>query len=298
MSGFSRGCNEPFTNAGDDLLVTFGRKNWDGRVDDAEQVARGLGLQALRDRIVELAGPAPEEVVVDLGAGTGLLALAVADRVRRVWAVDSSRAMGDYLRVKAESAELDNVRVVQASVTNIPLVDGVADLVLSNYCFHEMGERDKRRALSEALRLLRPGGRLVIGDMMFSLNPCSPRDRRIVSEKVRSIGRRGLPGLLRVLKNALRLATGRWERPETAAWWRGALEQCGFELISIELLRHEGGIASAHRPITEPIADTAASPALRGITTPGHRNGSASPGQRPAASAMISCTRSGSSRPG
>jgi hypothetical protein len=50
MSGFSRGCNEPFTNAGDDLLVTFGRKNWDGRVDDAEQPHEKLLIGGRRDR--------------------------------------------------------------------------------------------------------------------------------------------------------------------------------------------------------------------------------------------------------
>ena len=261
--------------------MAFALKNWDDRVDAAEQVARGPGFQALRDRIVRLAGPAPGDVVVELGAGTGLLALAIADRAQKVWAIDSSRAMGEYLRVKAESAELDTVRVVHASITNIPLVDEVADLVLSNYCFHELGERAKRRALSEAFRVLRPGGRVVIGDMMFGLNPCNPRDRCIISEKLRSIGRRGVPGVLRVLKNALRLATGCWERPETATWWQAALEHCGFEQISIELLRHEGGIASARRPITEPIASTTVWPVLRGGNTrPRQRNYAALPDHR------------------
>jgi ubiquinone/menaquinone biosynthesis C-methylase UbiE len=293
MSRFSRRPNIRLSNADEDLRVAFTRKNWDARVDDAEEVARGPGLQALRDRIVALAGPAPGEMVVDLGAGTGLLALAVAGGVRKVWAVDSSRAMTEYLQVKAESAELDNVRVVHASVTNIPLVDCVADLILSNYCFHELGERDKHRALSEAFRVLRPGGRLVIGDMMFSLNPRSRRDRRIVSAKLRSIGRRGLPGLLRLFKNALRIATGRWEHPETAAWWRHALEQSGFEQISIELLRHEGGIASAQRPVTEPTAQPVAPPSLRAITTPRTGSSGAPPDHRVAASATTSYARTG-----
>ncbi len=234
--------------------MAFARKSWERHVDDVEHLARGRGFRELRDRIVQLAGLARGAVVVDLGAGTGLLTLAVAGRVQEVWAVDSSRAMGEYLRVKAESAALDNVRVVHAPVANMPLIDGVADVVLSSYCFHEMRERDKRRALGEAFRVLRPGGRLVIGDMMFSLNPLDPRSRLVVGRALRSIARRGLPGLLRILKNALRLATGHWEHPETAAWWRGALEQCGFEGISIELLPNEGGIASAYRPMTEQLS--------------------------------------------
>jgi ubiquinone/menaquinone biosynthesis C-methylase UbiE len=296
MRKFSDVANNRLSQADEDWAVTFGRKNWDDRVDGAERVARGPGFQAVRDRIIELGAPAPGEVVVDLGAGTGLLALALADRVQKVWAVDNSRAMGEYLRVKAESAGLDNVRVVYASVTNIPLVDCVADLVLSNYCLHEMGERDKRCALTEAFRVLRPGGRLVIGDMMFSLNPRSARDRRIVGEKVLSIARRGLPGVLRLLKNGIRLATGRWEHPETAAWWRDALEQCGFEQISVELLRHEGGIASAYRPVTEPVAQTPVLPSLRAVTTARDGGSNDPPAHRAAAGATIGHARSGNPR--
>ena len=288
MSRFSCEPNTRLSQIHDDVLVALGRKNWDARVDDAEEVARGPGLRALRDRILQLAEAAPGEAVVDLGAGTGLLTLAVAGGVRKVWAVDSSCAMAEYLQVKAESAGLDNVRVVRASVTNIPLVDCVADLVLSNYCFHELGESDKRRALSEAFRVLRPGGRLVIGDMMFSLDPRDQRDRRVVSAKLRTISRRGLPGLWRLFKNALRIATGRWEHPENAAWWRHALHQGGFEQISIELLRHEGGIASAQRPVPEGTAQATASPPLRAVTTTRHGGGGGPPDHRVAANATTS----------
>lgn len=245
----------------------FARKNWDGHVHDAEQVARGPGFQAVRDRILELAAPAGGDVVVDLGAGTGLLALSVADQVDKVWALDSSRAMAEYLQVKAESASLTNLRVVVASATSVPLVDGVADVVLSNYCFHELSDADKLVALAEAFRLLRPGGRLVIGDMMFTLNAASARDRRIVVDKLLAIGRRGPAGWLRLAKNALRLATGRWEHPQSEAWWRSALEQSGFEHISVELLRHESGIASASRPLSEPAAHTIELSARRGSNT-------------------------------
>ena len=58
--------------------------------------------------------------------------------------------------------------------------------------------------------MLKPGGRLVVGDMMFSLNPIQTRDRRVVIVKLRLIARRGLPGIWRLLKNAARLLTGRW----------------------------------------------------------------------------------------
>jgi ubiquinone/menaquinone biosynthesis C-methylase UbiE len=223
-------------------------KNWDERVAEAELIARSAGFRAVRDRILELAEPRPGDTVVDLGAGTGLLTLVFAERVERVWAIDSSSAMVDYVRVKARSAGLHNVEPVLASAVSIPLVDGIADLVVSNYCLHELRHADKRRALEEARRVLKPGGRLVIGDMMFSLNPTRARDRRVVADTLRALVRRGLPGLWRVLKNAIRLALGRWEYPANAEWWYEALGRSGFRRVTIEMLAHEGGIASAEAP--------------------------------------------------
>jgi ubiquinone/menaquinone biosynthesis C-methylase UbiE len=199
---------------------------------------------------VELAEPQREHVVVDVGSGTGLLSLAFATCTASVWAIDSSPAMNEYLRVKAASAHLENVETVLASAVSLPLVDDLADLVVSNYCLHELRGADKDRALAEAMRVLKPGGRLVIGDMMFSLNPTQSRDRRVVVGKLRSLASRGLPGMWRLLKNAARLASGRWEYPANAAWWAQALERSGFERVKIEMLPHEGGIAIAEAPST------------------------------------------------
>lgn len=228
--------------------MSHGGKNWDAHVEHAELIARSAGFGRLRDRIVELAQMRGGEVVVDVGSGTGLLTLAVADTASIVWAIDSSQGMGEYLRVKAASAGLLNVHTVLASAASLPLVDGIADIVISNYCYHEMREEDKRRALAEAFRVLKPGGRLVIGDMMFSLSPVGARDRRVVLDKVISIGRRGLPGIWRLLKNSMRLLLGRWEHPANEAWWRQALAEAGFSQASIETFAHEGGIAFGLRP--------------------------------------------------
>lgn len=224
-------------------------KNWDAHVPDAELVARGAGFHQLRDRIVELAEPQAGHTVVDVGAGTGLLSLAFAERTTRVWAIDSSPAMNEYLRVKAASADLDNIEPVLASAVSLPLIDGIADLVVSNYCLHELRHADKHRALAEAGRVLKPGGRLVIGDMMFSFNPLEVRDRRVVGTKLRAIASRGLPGLWRLSKNAARLVSGRGEHPANAAWWQDALERAGFDHVRIEMLAHEGGVATADAPV-------------------------------------------------
>ncbi|MCL2769561.1 MAG: methyltransferase domain-containing protein [Solirubrobacterales bacterium] len=218
------------------------------RVREAETLARGEGFRAIRERIVQLAAPGEHDVAVDIGAGTGLLTLALAGRVRGVWAIDSSPAMCEYLRAKAASAELDNVAVALADATSLPLVDGCAQLVVSNYCFHEMRDAEKELALGEVFRVLAPGGRLVIGDMMFSLNPARGRDRAVVASKVSTIARRGLPGMWRLAKNGARIVAGRWEHPAGAEWWAPALRRAGFVEVEVRTFEHEGGIARASRP--------------------------------------------------
>ena len=223
-------------------------KNWDVRVTDAELIARSAGFRDLRDRILRLAKPQASQTVVDLGSGTGLLSLAIAQHSARVWAIDSSPAMNEYLRVKASSAGLQNIETVRASAVSLPLVDEIADLVVSNYCLHELRPADKLCALSEARRVLKPGGRLVIGDMMFSLNPAHARNRRVVAVKFRKLARRGGPGAWRLLKNAARLVSGGWEYPADASWWEDALRRSGFDRVRIEVLAHEGGIATAEAP--------------------------------------------------
>lgn len=223
-------------------------KDWDQYVDHAELIARSDGFQHLRDRIIELAAPQVHDVVVDVGAGTGLLSLDLAPCVEEVWAIDIAPAMVEYLRTKAASARLDNLRSAAGSATSLPLVDASADLVVSNYCFHHLDDEAKLRALREVHRILRPGGRLAFGDMMFTLKLADTRDRAVVGDKVRAMLRRGPAGVLRLAKNGARIAIGTWEQPARAAWWRSALEDVGFTDVTVDLLAHEGGLAFGRRP--------------------------------------------------
>lgn len=223
-------------------------KDWDNHVVEAEEVARRAGFKDLRARIIDRSALQPSDVVVDVGCGTGLLSLPISETVTSVWAIDIAPAMCDYLAAKAASAGLENVNTAVASAVSLPLVDESAHLVVSNYCFHHLSDPHKRLALGECFRVLRPGGRLVFGDMMFRPSLIEARDRRVVSSKVRAMLRKGPAGAVRLAKNGARYATARWEQPARAEWWEQALAKEGFVEVVVETLVHEGGVASARKP--------------------------------------------------
>jgi SAM-dependent methyltransferase len=223
-------------------------KNWDEHVEDLERVASSAGFLDLRNHVLELAHLGAQDRVLDIGAGTGLLALAAAPRVAHVSALDVSPAMCHHLERKFTQLGLENTEALVNGATDLPLADGSLDVVVSNYCFHHLSDRDKIRALAQIARVLRPGGRLVFADMMFRINVISRRDRAVVVHFARCMLRQGPAGLLRLGKNVTRVLTGRGERPAGVQWWRQALLDAGFVEVSVRALAHEGGIASARKP--------------------------------------------------
>lgn len=99
--------------------------------------------------------------VADLGAGTGQLSGAVAPFVRRVIAVDSSPEMLEALRGRFDG--LGNAEVRPGELESLPMADGSVDLAFMLLVLHYIVE--PAEALSEACRVLTPGGRLIVVDM-------------------------------------------------------------------------------------------------------------------------------------
>lgn len=223
-------------------------KDWDRHLEATRDLAQTVGFRRMRDRILNRARVGPRDRVVDVGTGTGLLALGVAATADQVQAVDISPAMTGYLRRQADRLGLDNIEPITATAIDLPLPDASATVVVSNYVYHHLSNADKESGIAEAFRVLRPGGRLVVGDMMFRPALGDERTRRIIGSKIRALVRRGPAGVLRLIKNGLRYLTGNWEQPADPEWWRVALAGAGFEQIEVQPLEHEGGIVSAVKP--------------------------------------------------
>jgi len=105
--------------------------------------------------------------VVDVGCGSGLDTLLASRMVApggRVVGIDMTPAMLDRARAATAAANADSVELRQGYAEELPVPDGWADLVISNGVLNLAP--DKQAAFDELARVLRPGGRLQIGDLL------------------------------------------------------------------------------------------------------------------------------------
>jgi ubiquinone/menaquinone biosynthesis C-methylase UbiE len=159
-----------------DEVGSAGRENLDAahvtRYDAKEDAGAAEEVALLQEL-----GLSPASVVVDLGAGTGQFALAVAPACARVVAVDVSPVMLRLLQAKVAAAQLANVEVVQAGFLTYVHEGSPADVVYSRYALHHLPDFWKAVALARARRILRPGGLLRLSDVVYHFGPDVAEDR-------------------------------------------------------------------------------------------------------------------------
>ncbi|HEX8463088.1 MAG TPA: metalloregulator ArsR/SmtB family transcription factor [Abditibacterium sp.] len=121
----------------------------------------GRSWRALSEMFLRLLPPL---VIADLGAGEGTLSLLMAPGAKRVIAVDNSPKMLDYASGLAQKSGIENLDYRLGDLEELPIEDGEVDLVLMHQTLHHA--LHPSRAVKEAQRILRPGGAVVILDLL------------------------------------------------------------------------------------------------------------------------------------
>jgi SAM-dependent methyltransferase len=168
-------------------------------------------------------------VLVDLGAGRGALAAALAGDATTVTAVESSRPQLKWLR--AVAASYPNVAVSATDLVGFDLPPGSVDLVVSGRALHRLHDADKRRIVRSCHRWLRPGGLLVVGDDMFARGPAELWRRvAVVVGPSGATEARAWPRRVAVTAQALlRLGS---VQPAPVDFWVRALRDAGFRDVA------------------------------------------------------------------
>ena len=131
-----------------------------------------LGLQffgrerAFRERLLALAQLAPGDIVLDVGCGTGTLAILARRRVGAsgsVFGIDASAEMIARAKGKARRAGIE-VQFEAASAQALPFPDGSFDVVLATLMLHHLGRNGRRTLAGEMRRVIKPDGRVLIVD--------------------------------------------------------------------------------------------------------------------------------------
>ena len=156
------------------MKLREGEKTWDfdswaARYD--KTVARGSQLYARYDEVLDMAVKIADisagKRVLDIGTGTGNLAQRCLTRGAMVIGLDPSERMLSKAREKLGTNSKAEFRQVDEPFLHIPYPDDFFDAVISTYAYHHIPHRLKPDSVREMVRVLKPGGLWVLGDLVF-----------------------------------------------------------------------------------------------------------------------------------
>lgn len=186
-----------------------------GEYDDS----KSHEYRACANLVVEHAAPESDDIVLDLGTGTGAIALALAPDADQVVGRDISEEMLAEAERKADDDDLTNLEFDRGTFRE-PNYDGPVDLVTSNFALHHLSDAEKREAIA-VIADLEPR-KFVLGDVMFFGEP--DPDDPFYSPEV--------------------------DDPATVGMLADAFTDAGFSLTAVERVHEQVGVLVAERSPT------------------------------------------------
>jgi ubiquinone/menaquinone biosynthesis C-methylase UbiE len=139
-----------------------------------------------REEIIPRMNLNRDDTLVDLGSGVGYFSVPIAKRVKTVVSVDLEPKMHEILSSRILGDEIENIELLRAEITDLPIADDSVDHVLAAFVYHEV--EAPRRLMNESARVLRLGGTLTVLDFQKRETSIGPplSERKTPRQVVRS----------------------------------------------------------------------------------------------------------------
>jgi putative AdoMet-dependent methyltransferase len=118
--------------------------------------------------ILNILGVTPDQVLLDIGTGTGHFAMAAAKKCRKVYAIDVSKAMLEYAKLKAKEENVSNIEWRHSGFLNFNFPGIQFDNIVSSAALHHLPDFWKFAAINNIYRALKDKGKFYLGDVIFS----------------------------------------------------------------------------------------------------------------------------------